>query len=171
MRRFSMNDQGQARYLFTSKLRYHIAWRSMTVRKLEIGVIIKTMAAALALGVILTAQEAFAQENICAAVDGAVIISNDGTYLGKIVNKYESNSIFNKYGEYGNKFNSDSIWNNYGTNGNEYNPNSWRNSYSSTPPAIMKNSSIIGYLSRNSHLRGALNPIVIGVTCYGYEPS
>lgn len=113
---------------------------------------------------------AMAQSSICSAVEGAKIVASDGKYLGVISNKYDSNSIYNKYGEYGNKYNSNSIWNKYGEYGNKYNSLSWSNRYSSDPPKIIKGRYIIGYLTENKSISGGINPIIIGITCYDYDP-
>lgn len=47
---------------------------------------------------------------------------NHDVYLGCLnCNNYDSNSIWNTYGNYGSVYNSNSIWNKYGTYGSEYN--------------------------------------------------
>ena len=50
-------------------------------------------------------------ENICSIVNGAKIVAQDSknTYLGKIANQYEADSIFNNYGAYGGEYSSTSI--------------------------------------------------------------
>ena len=113
---------------------------------------------------------AIAQSNFCQQIDGAVIISASGDYLGKFANQYDSNSIFNKFGTYGSKFQSKSIWNDFGENGSEYNPNSWRNKFSPTPPKVIKNGSVIAFLTVNKNVAGAINPIVVGAMCYEFDP-
>lgn len=92
---------------------------------------------------------------------GSVIIAEDGTFLGKITNEYDSDSIFNEYGQYGSQYSSKSIWNEYGTYGSKYSSYSPFNSYSSSPPAIYKNGSCIGYLTVNKYISGAINPYVL----------
>jgi len=80
-------------------------------------------------------------EEVCEVVRGAKLIAQDdkNTYLGKITNTYDSESIFNEYGTYGSEYNSVSIWNEYATFGSEYSSYSPHNSYTSTPPMIIKN--------------------------------
>ena len=112
-----------------------------------------------------------AQAGVCAQIEGAIIVSDDGDFLGKFSNKYDAKSIFNKFGTYGSKYNSNSIWNDYGKNGSKYNTGSWRNSYSNSSPKVLKNGSLIGYLTVNKNTRGAINPIIIGAMCYDFEPS
>ena len=114
---------------------------------------------------------ASAQANFCAQVEGAVIVSEDGDYLGKITNKYSSDSIFNEYGTYGSKYAIKSIWNEYGNYGSEYSGNSWRNKYSTTPPKLIKNGQVIAVLTLNKNVTGAVNPIVIGALCYDFDPN
>lgn len=60
---------------------------------------------------------------------------NHDVYLGCLnCNNYDSNSIWNTYGNYGSVYNSNSIWNKYGTYGSEYNSYSPWNSYTTTNP-------------------------------------
>lgn len=97
------------------------------------------------------------------------MLNSDNEYIGSISNKFDPNSIFNKFGTYGNKFSSDSIWNKFGNNGNPYASNSAFNKYTSSPPRIIKNKQIIGYLTVNKYVSGAINPIVLGTVCYDFE--
>lgn len=92
---------------------------------------------------------------------GSVIIADDGTFLGKITNEYDSDSIFNEYGQYGSKYSSNSIWNEYGAYGSKYSSYSPFNQYSSSPPSIYKNGRHIGYLTVNRYIPGAINPYVL----------
>lgn len=69
-------------------------------------------------------------------------------YLGKLTNPYDSESIWNKYGEYGSKYNSKSIWNKYGDFGSKYNAYSPWNKYSNDPPVIVNDrNEIVGYFT------------------------
>jgi hypothetical protein len=99
--------------------------------------------------------------DICSIIVGATIVADDGTYLGKISNQYDSDSILNEYGSYGSQYSSNSIWNEYGSYGGKYSSSSPFNEYSSSPPNIIKNGQIIGYLTTNQYLGSALNPYVI----------
>jgi hypothetical protein len=100
---------------------------------------------------------------IILALKGALIFAQDNkqTYLGKIENKYNSESIFNEYGTYGSKYSSDSIWNEYSTFGNKYSTYSPFNSYCSSPPVIVKNGQIIGYLTTNDYISGGISPHIL----------
>ncbi len=106
-------------------------------------------------------------EEVCDIVNGASIVAQDdaNTFLGRISNSYDSNSIFNEYGSYGSEYSSGSIWNQYGTFGSEYNSYSATNKYSSTPPMIIKNKRIIGYLSANKSLRSSISPNLLKALC------
>ncbi|MFC1684051.1 hypothetical protein ACFL0R_01085 [Pseudomonadota bacterium] len=106
-------------------------------------------------------------EEVCLTVNGAKLIAqdNDNTYLGKISNSYDSESIFNEYGTYGNEFSSSSIWNEYSTFGNEYNSHSPFNEYSSSPPMIIKGGKIIGYLSANKSIKASISPNLLKALC------
>jgi endonuclease YncB( thermonuclease family) len=103
--------------------------------------------------------------DICTVLYGAKIIANDGTYLGKLVNSHDPESIFNKYGLYGSDYGINSIWNTYSIYGSDYSLYSPFNSYSTTPPAIVANGDIIGYLSINSYVQGAVTPQAILKAC------
>lgn len=63
---------------------------------------------------------------------------NHDVYLGCLnCNKYESGSIWNRYGEHGSKYNSESIWNKYGDYSGKYSDNSPFNKYASHPPVLV----------------------------------
>lgn len=106
-------------------------------------------------------------EQLCDQARGATVIAQDenNTYLGKISNSYDSESIFNAYGTYGSEYSSLSIWNEYSTYGSEYSSYSATNSYTSTPPMIIKNRKILGYLSSNKSQRNSINPISLKAIC------
>jgi hypothetical protein len=101
--------------------------------------------------------------DIILTLQGALIFAQDNkkTYLGKIENKYNSESIFNEYGSYGGKYCSDSIWNEYSTFGNKYSTYSPFNNYCSSPPMIVKNGQIIGYLTTNDYITGGISPHIL----------
>ena len=85
-------------------------------------------------------------------------ISNTQTFLGTIENEFAGNSIFNEYGSYGSPYATNSIWNEYGSFGGEYSEMSPFNSYSTSPPVIIKDGKIIGRLSTNKYIPGAIDP-------------
>jgi hypothetical protein len=88
----------------------------------------------------------------------AKIIAADGIYLGKVSkDKYDSQSILNPYNDYGSKYSSSSILNPYSNYGSPYSSYSAFNQYSSTPPRLVKNGEIIGYLSKNKYVEGAID--------------
>lgn len=97
-------------------------------------------------------------QNLCVSVQGATVIADDGSYLGKVENRYSADSIFNEYGTYGSRYSAESIWNTYGTYGSEYSTQSPFNRYTSTPPVLVKGGRVIGYLTVNNNIRGAINP-------------
>jgi len=106
-------------------------------------------------------------QDVCSSLDGASIIAqdSDNTFLGKITNSFDSDSIFNEFGTYGNDFSSDSIWNDYSTFGNEFNSESPFNEFSSDPPMIIKDGQIIAYLSTNKSIQGAISPNLLKALC------
>jgi hypothetical protein len=86
------------------------------------------------------------------------IIAKDGTFLGTFENEYSSNSIYNKYGNYGSKYSSASIFNKYGTYGSDYSDQSPFNSYASNPPGLYdRRGNFYGTLSVNRYATGVTN--------------
>ncbi len=106
-------------------------------------------------------------EDGCSIVSGAKLIAQDSenTYLGKISNSYDSESIFNEYGTYGSEYSSNSIWNEYSTFGSEYSSYSPFNEYTSTPPMIIKDGKIIGYLSAIKSIEASISPNLLKALC------
>ncbi|AGA78886.1 hypothetical protein [Echinicola vietnamensis] len=86
--------------------------------------------------------------------------ADDGTFLGKLTsNEYDSESVLNKYGNFGSQYSTTSIFNEYGTYGGTYSSQSPFNEYSTTPPKIYINGEFWGYLTVNEYLSGnKLNP-------------
>lgn len=77
------------------------------------------------------------------------------TYLGCVTcNKFDKESIWNKYGTYGSKYNKISIWNEYGTYGSKYNNYSPWNDYGKNPPMVVdENGDFYGYFSTNEFIK------------------
>lgn len=89
---------------------------------------------------------------------GAEIIAEDETFLGLISsNRYDEKSIANNYGPHGGKYSQYSIFNQYGPYGGKYSQYSPFNQYSSTPPKIIKNGSLLGYLTANKYLSNRID--------------
>jgi hypothetical protein len=93
-------------------------------------------------------------------IDGrATLLASDGTYLGKVSsNQFDYESICNDFGAYGNPFAYVSVRNDFGPYGNPYSLKSVYNEFTSTPPRIIYQGAVVGYLTKNSYLRGALDP-------------
>jgi len=94
---------------------------------------------------------------------GASILAQDSenTFLGKVDNEFSSESIFNEFGTYGSKFSSSSIWNEFSSFGSEFSSISAFSEFSSTPPMLVKNGRVIGYLTQNKFLRGGISPNIL----------
>jgi len=102
----------------------------------------------------------FAQD-ICIQLNNAKVVADDGQYLGKICSEYNSESIINNYGTYGSEYNSKSIWNKFGQYGNEFSLMSPFNDFTTTPPMIIKNGVVIGYLTKNKSIKNAVDPYIL----------
>lgn len=95
----------------------------------------------------------------CETYANAKIVADDGRYLGKIASESDSESILNKYGNYGNKYGPASIWNDYGHYGGKYSGFSPFNPYSRKPPQIVtQTGKKIGLLTVNRTVTGAVSP-------------
>ncbi len=85
-------------------------------------------------------------------LEGSLVFAqnNDNTYLGVInFSGIHSESLFNEYGNYGSKFGLYSIWNDFSLYGSSIGLYSARNNLCINPPMIIKNNTIIGYLTTN----------------------
>lgn len=83
---------------------------------------------------------------------------NTPVFLGRLnTNIYDSESIANKYGEYGNTYSQTSIFNSYSKYGNPYNQYSAFNQYATDPPYIVdSNNNIVGRLTTNPTIYGGI---------------
>jgi hypothetical protein len=98
---------------------------------------------------------------------GAIVVAQDErkTFLGRITSRRERESIFNVTGRYGDPTSASSIWNPQSTLGNQFNVNSPFNQFSGSPPLILKDRKVIGYLSTNAGLRFAIAPQALKTLC------
>ena len=79
--------------------------------------------------------------------------ANDGQYLGKLTfNRFDSESIMNKFGDYGSRFSSVSIFNKFSNYGSKFSSLSPFNQFTSTPPIIYYKGQKIGLLTKNRFL-------------------
>ena len=92
---------------------------------------------------------------------GCSIYSSNKTFLGKInFNKYDLESIANKYGQYGSEYANNSVFNKYGNYGSEYSTDSPFNKYTNTPPVIVdKNGKEIAQLTVNKYVSSRIEVI------------
>jgi len=98
--------------------------------------------------------------DIARLLNGATVIAQDekNTYIGKLCNKYDSESIFNEYGIYGSKFSPTSIWNEFSAFGSPFSAYSAFNKLTLTPPVIIKNGKIIAYITVNKSIQAGISP-------------
>lgn len=94
----------------------------------------------------------------CSILDWASLIWEDWTELWKLSsNKYDSDSISNKYWTFWSKYDSDSIWNKYWTFWSKYSSYSPWNKYSNEWPIIIKWNNILWRLTINKYSEWYLN--------------
>jgi hypothetical protein len=81
------------------------------------------------------------------------LLADDGTFLGRLTsNRYDTDGIFNTYGQHGSKYAAESIFNEYGNYGGKYCDLSPFSEYASRPPKIYIKNKLFGYLSKNKYL-------------------
>ena len=73
----------------------------------------------------------------CGKFEGATIVAHDGTFLGELGPKWESDSIFNDSSEHSTTWSSNSIFNSSNDYGNTYSSDSVFNESASNPPRII----------------------------------
>lgn len=95
------------------------------------------------------------------ALAGAIIVAADGTYLGKVAGRFDSDSIANQYGDYGSRYSASSMFNQYGEYGSKYSNYSPFNKYASESPSIIIGDRVVGYVTVQSTVRGAVHPMVL----------
>ena len=85
------------------------------------------------------------------------LIGQDGQLLGKLTNKYDNDSILNKYGPYGSKYSTTSIFNKYSQYGSKYGSFSLLNPYCSTPPKLYIKGKFVGHVTINKFVKNQIN--------------
>ncbi|GAA0613229.1 hypothetical protein [Paenochrobactrum glaciei] len=99
-------------------------------------------------------------QSLCQQISGANIVAQDGTFLGNVSSQFDSKSVLNEFGTHGSEFSGQSIWNEFGSYGGKFSDKSPFNEFSSTPPMIIKNGRVIGYLSVQ-RASNTLNPYIL----------
>ena len=81
------------------------------------------------------------------------LIGQDSQFLGKITtNRYDQDSLLNKYGPYGSKYSTTSIFNIYSQYGSKYGSYSINNPYCGTPPKLYIKGVFAGHVSANKYV-------------------
>jgi hypothetical protein len=87
------------------------------------------------------------------------IVGSDGTFLGKLIpNKFDADSIFNKYGPYGNKFSPTCIFNPYSPHGGRFSPESPFNQFAKAAPKVYLKGKFVAFLTKNSSFQPSIDP-------------
>lgn len=104
---------------------------------------------------------------ICYNLENSYILAQDerNTFLGKIENSFSKDSIFNEFGNFGSEYSTTSIFNEFGDFGSEFGIYSATNSFSNTPPMIIKNGRIIGFITTNKMISGGISPSLLKALC------
>ena len=90
---------------------------------------------------------------------GSYLAAQDGQFLGSLrPNRYDQDSIFNRYGPYGSRYSQTCIFNRYSPYGGRYSSLSPFNPYTSTPPQVYHGGQAIAYLTVNTRLKPRIDP-------------
>jgi hypothetical protein len=106
------------------------------------------------LGFVITPNTALASE---------VVFGGDGTFLGTVTtDRYDQDSICNRFGEYGSKFN-ESIFNTFGTHGGKFSELGSYNRNATHPPRVIdvQRRVLVAYITKNPRFQPRLDPDVI----------
>ena len=104
---------------------------------------------------------------LCESLRGARLVAQDvaGTYLGKIADQADSDSIFNRFGPYGDKFSGKSLWNEFGPHGGAFQRDSAFDPRATKPPKVMKDEQVLVYLTVNQGIANGLSPLMLKAVC------
>ncbi len=105
-------------------------------------------------------------QQACNVLVGAAVIAKDGKYLGKIAPTYDGEGIFTSWSKHGATWSGESIWASWSQYGGSWSALSPFSTWSSTPPALIKNSKVIAYLTVNESVQGGIDPRIIALQCY-----
>lgn len=105
--------------------------------------------------------------DVCTKLAGATVIAQDdeNTLLGKIASSFDGKSIFNEFAPHGSEYNTKSIWNKYGNFGSEYSTHSPFNKFTTTPPMLVKDGKVMGYLTVNKAIQPSITPNLLKELC------
>lgn len=84
-----------------------------------------------------------------AALQGAVVVADDGQVLGKVTNSVDTKSIISPYGAYGSAGNPASLSNKLGRYGSFWSMYSPYCMVASRPPRLVRNGRFLAYLTTN----------------------
>ena len=102
--------------------------------------------------------------SVCATIAGALLFGDDGQYLGRFTNRFDSESVLNEYGAYGSPYRSNSTNNEYGTYGSPYSSLSARNPFATRPPLIVRNGQFLAYYTTNTIRTPRVSP-ALALSC------
>lgn len=90
-------------------------------------------------------------------IGASYLQAQNGQLLGKITtNRFDKESILNKYGPFGSKYSPTSIFNKYSDYGSRYGNNSVNNPYCATPPRLVINGKVFGFVTVNRNVKNRI---------------
>jgi uncharacterized protein YjdB len=94
----------------------------------------------------------------CAGLAGGRIYAQNGQYLGRLTNQFDSESILNAFGPYGSQFSSTSIYNPFSQYGSQFSTLSAYNPFASSPPQLYVGSRFAAYVTKNTTKSPSVDP-------------
>ena len=86
----------------------------------------------------------------CAGVAGGQIYAQNGQYLGRLTNVFDSQSVLNTFGVYGSQFSATSMYNPYSQYGSQFALYSAYNQSSISPPVLYVSGRFAAYVTKNT---------------------
>jgi len=104
----------------------------------------------------------YRQQGVGKHIDSdSYLIAENGQYLGKLtMDRYDNNSIVNKYGPYRSKYSPTSVFNKYSEYGSRYGQFSLNNPYCTNPPKLFIKGLFKTHISNNKHVQERISPEV-----------
>jgi uncharacterized protein YjdB len=98
--------------------------------------------------------------SVCTVIAGALLFGDDGQYLGRFTNRFDSESVLNEFGRYGSPFSSTSTNNEFSSYGSRFNSLSAWNPFASRPPLIVRNGQFVAFYTVNTARTPRVSPAV-----------
>lgn len=86
----------------------------------------------------------------CVGLAGGQVYGQDGQFLGRLANQFDSQSILNQFGSYGSQFSSTSMYNQFSSYGSQFSSLSAFNTLATSPPQLYVSGRFAAYVTKNT---------------------